>query len=98
MVNALQLPDPDLRSSIRSKVSGLIGKARQKVAAARHTSGKPARRALAAARAKMKSIGKTVQAALKRHKIGKQVADLLTTAATGATQAVDALQTSLTPG
>jgi hypothetical protein len=88
----------DASPAARAKLGSLVGKARRKIeAAAAAGSGKPALRALKAAGKQLKAIGKATNAALKKKKIGQPLADALSAALQGATQAVETLKASITP-
>ena len=82
---------------VRAKLSKLLGKTRTKLTAAHNASGKRVIKNLKAAGTALKAIGNAVAAARRKNKIDGGLADAITTAAQGASAAIETLKTSITP-
>ena len=83
----------DVSASVSGKLHALIAKSRAKLAAAESAGGgKRALKSLKAVGKQLATIGKVVKKAQKKHKVGDALAAALTTAAQGASQALESLK------
>jgi len=88
----------DLAPPAAAKLEKLIGKARGKLAAAQSAGhGKRAVKALKVVAKQLKAIGRVVRAAQKKHQIAALVANVIQSAASGGSQALETLKASVTP-
>jgi len=88
----------DLAPPAAAKLEKLIGKARGKLAAAQSAGhGKRAVKALKVVAKQLKAIGRVVRAAQKKHQIAAPVANVIQSAASGGSQALETLKASVTP-
>jgi hypothetical protein len=88
----------EISSSVRTKISGFLGKARVKLdTAERAGSGRKALKALKAAGKQLKGLAKATTAAVKKKKIAADLGAEIGAAAKGATDALATVKASATP-